>query len=758
MNKHLLLFTFYFSLSTCLFAQPGALDLSFNPGAGGDSTIWTVAMQPDGKALIGGCFTTYNGMPTNRLARLNPDGSPDTSFNTGTGADRKIHAIALQPDGRILVGGDLLTYNGDSVFKLVRLMPNGLRDTSFNTGLGFGGGIKSLVIQPDGKILVGGNMILFNGQSINQITRLMPNGSADSVWQPGLAANGAVSCLTLQPDSHIIIGGSFTQYDGQICLRIARAKPNGKVDSTFNTGIGGAGANVDAIALQPNGQILLAGQFTHYNGTPEAHIVRVHSNGTIDFSFIQNSGANMPTTSLKLLPSGNVLVGGEFSSYQGKPAGRIALLNQQGIADSLFRNNSGTGANDRTLAITTQPSGKILIAGDFTTYNGTSRSRIARLYNCLTPQPDSIYGTGYAPCSGTPQTFYVQPVTGATKYEWTLPNGWTGSSDSTSIIATGTGTGGVITVKAFTDSCGWSYVTSRAIATIQPPGVDICLVTVDTQSTHNIIMWEKPVTTLIDSFCIYRETATNTYTKIASVAYGELSEYHDTAANPNVTSYRYKLSVLDTCGAESALSSYHSTIHFQNLGSGNFQWTFYQIEGASNPVMSFNVYRDNLGNGSFSVIGNVPGTNATFFDNTFNSFANSDYVIDANWSISCTPTRAVNTTRSNIKHKNAIDALAVNEEEILKQIEVYPNPAHQEVYVRFPETVHVERIELLNALGQVAFYPPPVSGGVPEGRGGNVSGGVRGEVISLENLPKGIYILNIETGEGISLNKKIVIQ
>lgn len=370
-------------------------------------------------------------------------------------------------------------------------------------------------------------------------------------------------------------------------------------------------------------------------------------------------------------------------------------------------------------------------------------STTARLYNCLTTQPDSIYGNPYALCSGTMQTYSITPVTEATQYEWTLPNDWIGNSDSFSINIISNGMGGNITVRAFTDSCGWSYVTTRAIATIQPANVPICLITVDSQSTHNILIWEKPQTMLIDSFFIYRETATNVYTKIAAVPYDSLSEYHDYAANPNATSYRYKLSVLDTCGAESALSNFHNTFHLQNLGGGNFQWTFYQIEGASNPVTSFNFYRDAFNNGSFFPIGNIPGTNATFTDVSAASFPNAVYVVDANWNISCTPSRAVNTTRSNIRHQNAID---VGEQNLNAQnsFEIYPNPAAETVYLLFAASnVEAKHIEIFNTIGQKVYS--------------TVTENEMNPSIDLLSFANGVYSIRVEAN-GLSAVKKLVIR
>jgi uncharacterized delta-60 repeat protein len=679
-------------------AQPGALDLSFNPGSAANNEVLGIALQPDGKVLMVGNFNAYNGTYSNGIARVNSYGKLDTTFRTGTGFPGLPRVVVMQPDGQILVGGDFQTYDTTASKGLVRLNSDGSIDTSLQVGTGFNDRVYAVDLQPDGKIVVGGLFTEYNGNTCKRLVRLFANGDIDTSFDTYLGANASVEDLHVLPTGKIIIAGDFTGFWGDPTLRIARVNADGSRDSSF-TALPGASAVIFAAEPQPNGGIIVGGNFNFYDAQPHSKIAKVLDTGGNDPGFVAGTGANSPVGDIQLLDNGDIFFAGGFTAFQGRTVNRLALTNNTGTLDTAF-NRYGTGADEAINALALQPNGKLLIAGSFTYYNGITRNRIARLYNCLTPQPDSIYGSTYALCSGTPQTYSVTPISGVTKYEWTLPAGWLGSSDSASITATGNGTGGTISVKAFTDSCGYSYVTSRTIATIKPMGVDICLVTVDSASTHNIIIWEKPITALIDSFCIYRETTTNVYTKIADVPYDSLSEYHDYAANPNVTSYRYKLSVIDTCGAESELSPYHNTIHFQNLGSGNFQWTFYQIENAANPVLSFNIYRDNLGNGNFFAIGNVPGTNSTFFDNTFNSFNNSEYVVDVDWSISCTPTRAVNTTRSNKRPKGIIDIQGViNQPDMLQQIQVYPNPASQMLYLNYPEQLTVVQWQIVKRIG-----------------------------------------------------------
>ena len=725
-------------ISVIALAQPGALDLTFNPGTGADTTVDATLTLPDGKIVIGGEFLNYNGQGRKYLARLNPNGSLDTTFAIGTGPGSRVFCLALQSDGKLLVGGDFAVFNGDSILKIIRLLPGGAPDPTFRPDT-FLSRPKEIVVQPDGKIIVAGSFASVNGLPYINLARLHSNGKLDTSFNTLNALNGTVETLALQPDGKLLIGGSFTRYFGVQGYRIARVNTDGSADTTFNMPLGGAGANVNTIKLLPDGRILMGGAFTFYNGSTVGHVACTFPDGTIDFSYLQNPAANRPVFASCLLPNGNYLVGGDFTSYQSNPAPGLASTTPDGVFDPQF--NPGTGVNNTILSLVLDTKNKIMACGFFTTYNSVSRRRIARLYNCLTPQPDSIYGSSYALCSGTPQIYSVTPVADATRYEWVLPSGWQGTSDSASIVATGTGTGGTISVKAFTDSCGYSYATVRTIETTQPNLVPICLVTVDTNSTHNILIWEKPASTIIDSFIIYRQTATNLYTRIAAVQYDSLSEYHDMAANPNITSYRYKLAVLDTCGAESDLSAFHNTIHLQNFGLGNFQWTFYQIENQLNPVLNFNVYRDNLGNGNFLQIGNVPGTNSTFTDINYSIYDTSVYVVDVNWNISCSSSRAVNTTRSNIKLIKQIDTPIIIgiTEPVLAQLLAYPNPTSAYLHLTVPEGIQVFKIDILNNVGQT------------------VSSFTNQTSLSTEQLPAGFYTLQIATNRG-QVVRKVIIQ
>src|SRR2546427_781437 len=96
-------------------AVPGALDLSFNPGTGANNIVNSFAVQTNGQVFIGGLFTTVNGTNINRIARLNADGSLDTSFDPGTGAaNYPVRSVVVQPDGKVLIGGEFTAVNGNT--------------------------------------------------------------------------------------------------------------------------------------------------------------------------------------------------------------------------------------------------------------------------------------------------------------------------------------------------------------------------------------------------------------------------------------------------------------------------------------------------------------------------------------------------------------------------------------------------------------------------------------------------------------------
>ncbi len=355
----------------------GSLDPSFNPGAGANLAIRTISLQSDGKIIVGGHFTTFDGAPYSGIARLHTDGSLDASFNPGSGANGPVLQTALQPDGKVMVAGGFTTVNGLSRNYIARLKPNGSLDPNFDPATGANNWVNCMAIDSNGNIVIGGSFTSFNGVSQNRIARLHPDGSIDMGFNPGLGANAAVESIAIQGGSGLmIIGGAFTSYNGIPQGHISRINPDGSLDQNFNFGIG-LNYIVSTTVLQPDDKVLIGGSFTNYNGTSRNYIARLNADGSLDATFNPGTGTNYEINSIALQTDGKILIGGLFTDYNGTSRNRIARLNADGSLDATF--NPGTGADYWIYSIALQPDGKILIGGLFTDYNGTSRNGIARL-------------------------------------------------------------------------------------------------------------------------------------------------------------------------------------------------------------------------------------------------------------------------------------------------------------------------------------------------------------------------------------------
>jgi len=376
--KKLLLLTAHCLLLTAYSAnaQPGANDPTFNPGTGVDGQVRSTSIQSDGKIIIVGTFNSYNGTARRNLARLNADGTLDLSFNPGTGANSHVFTTAIQSDGKVIIGGNFNSYNGTPINRIARLNADGTLDLSFNPGTGANSQVWTISIQSDGKIIIGGALTSYNGTSRKRIARLNANGTLDTGFHPAGGANNQIQTISIQSDGKVIIGGHFTTYHSTLINRIARLNANGTIDLSFNPGFGSNNVT-QTIAIQSDGKIIIGGQFTSYNGTPINRIARLNADGTLDTGFNPGAGANWSVSTIAIQSDGKVIIGGDFTSYNGTPINRIARLNADGTLDTGF--NPGTGVNNAVMTTSIQSDGKIIIGGGFPTYNGTARNRVARV-------------------------------------------------------------------------------------------------------------------------------------------------------------------------------------------------------------------------------------------------------------------------------------------------------------------------------------------------------------------------------------------
>ncbi|MCF6131530.1 T9SS type A sorting domain-containing protein [Flavobacterium wongokense] len=429
----------------------GLIDNSFLIGQTDYGSLTYSMIQPDGKILIGGQFSTYNGTSANNITRLNSDGTIDNSFTTGIGLNQTVSALAVQSDNKILIGGSFTYYDTTAADSIVRLNSNGSSDSGFLTGIVVANSsAKALCIQSDGKIVVGFNGNHYNNSRLNRLIRLNSDGSTDSSFNIGSGFNlgsGAfthIDVIVQQADGKLVVSGLFSNYNGHNVKNLVRLNTDGSFDNTFSNANSNNLEDVISMVIQPNGKIiacdwvtngafsdvvrfnadgspdptfisvaefdqsisnivlqsdgkiLVGGDFTSYNNTTANGIIRLNADGSIDNSF--NSGTAFEdggqVYSIALLPNGKIMVGGFFFSYNGTTVKHLVRLNSDGTLDTSF--NTGTSFNRFAWTIAVQQDGKVLVGGiNFSSYNGTPSNRIIRLNSDGSADSSFIIGSGF---------------------------------------------------------------------------------------------------------------------------------------------------------------------------------------------------------------------------------------------------------------------------------------------------------------------------------------------------------------------------
>ncbi|MFA5854149.1 MAG: delta-60 repeat domain-containing protein [Patescibacteria group bacterium] len=376
-------------------------------GSGPNSYLWAIDQQADGDVLIGGEFRAVSGVARNRVARLNADGTLDAAFDASVGANgtvRKVHALS---NGDVLIVGEFSQVAGVSRNKVARLNADGSLDTDFDPGTGANLGVYTSALQSDGKLVIGGDFTVFDGTTRFSIARLNTDGTLDATFDPGAGFNGRVLALRVHSDGTIAVGGEFTTADGVARNHIARLNADGSLDTSFDPGTGANGA-VNAVDLQLDGKVVLGGDFTSVNGTSRNFVARMNANGTLDTTFDPGTGASSSVYAVASSADNKLSIGGVFTSVNGTSRGAVARLNADGSVDTGF--DPGTGANFVVYAMKIQTDGNVLFGGSFMSVDGLIRNNLARVEGSLASAGISISETSGATSvseSGSTDTFSV---------------------------------------------------------------------------------------------------------------------------------------------------------------------------------------------------------------------------------------------------------------------------------------------------------------------------------------------------------------
>ena len=359
---------------------------------------------------IGGGFNYFNdGIAPRGIARINSNGSQDYTFSktiTGTSIgfniitySTQVNTLNIDNNNKILVGGGFSHYNNLPIgTNLARLNADGSLDATLSAAayaVGFNSQhqVHNIVPLSDGKILVGGAFSTYNSETHRGFIRLNNDGSIDTSLSAVagnnrfialFGGNGAVLQTLIEPDNKMVIGGYFVTYNSQTYNNFVRLNYDGSVDTSLSAVAGTSRFNMPAymysIVKGLNNSYMLGGEFTAYNSQSHNRFIRLNYDGSIDASLSAVAGGsrfNNPVYSIALQSDNKILVGGDFTTYNSASHLGIIRLNYDGSVDASFVTGTGFGVGVRKILLLNN--GKILVGGVFTTYNGEPVRGIALL-------------------------------------------------------------------------------------------------------------------------------------------------------------------------------------------------------------------------------------------------------------------------------------------------------------------------------------------------------------------------------------------
>jgi uncharacterized delta-60 repeat protein len=368
-----------------VLGQWGGVDTTFSASSGFDNDVFSIGVRPDGKLLVTGFFESHGRTSRSGVARLLSGGDLDSGFDPGNGATtpgglpHTVDTHTLLPDGRVMVGGRFQAFDGVTQPYLARLNENGSFDNTYRPALD--GLVVAMALQADGGLLIGGSFQTISGSPRNRLARLLSSGSPDPAFATEVGPDRSISAIAIQPDGRILVAGAFTNYSGTPRFRIARLSADGQLDTNFNLG-NGPNRAVQSISLQPDGKIIIGGEFTEVDGVPRNYVARLNEDGSPDASFTPDFGLVFGgVLVVRVATDGKVLVGGEFTTVDGEARLNLVRLGSDGRLDPTFDIGNGPsgGFEPRVRTIAFQPDGKVLVGGGFTRFDGANANYIVRL-------------------------------------------------------------------------------------------------------------------------------------------------------------------------------------------------------------------------------------------------------------------------------------------------------------------------------------------------------------------------------------------
>ncbi|TLD68865.1 hypothetical protein FEM03_20540 [Phragmitibacter flavus] len=357
---------------------PGTVDESFTVKAVQGGKITQLVQQPDGKVLVAGNFTKVNGTDRAWVIRLNTDGSVDESFNFTASPSWEFQitemVLAVQPDGRILL------FNNHSFASLIRLNVDGSSDSSFAPPAmhtSSGPEAHAILLQEDGKILVGGRFSTVNGTARSNLARINADGTLDTTFS--LAVGGRVKMLQALENGSVLIGGEITTVGGTSVNKVAKINDSGQLDTSFAPALVPGVTSVNVAVVLEDGRLRLGGSRSGANSDPAGWVAGLLTNGEVDPSFNtwMSTEGIVEALVLRNLESSGYLIGGGFTDDNGTAQSAVQSLDQGGMPQ--VEAQQVDMVNSRASALLPLADGRVLVGGDVVTVGNQSRLGLARL-------------------------------------------------------------------------------------------------------------------------------------------------------------------------------------------------------------------------------------------------------------------------------------------------------------------------------------------------------------------------------------------
>lgn len=356
------------SPTPCICFPPGS---GFTQSGGLGLDVLSIALdQPLNRMYVGGDMVQYNGTTLFGFTALdlttgNIVGSP---FNTAL-LNSTAWKVAVQPDNKVLIGGSFTTYSGVSQNRLTRINTNGFRDTTFNIGTGFNSTVTSILVDSNNKILVGGNFTTYSGNTKGGLVRLNSDGSLDTTFSgltTGFGGLGVVGEI-IEYSGKYYIGGQWSTYNGVSAPDVLRLNSDGSLDTAFSATTYSGATNVRGLGVQSSGKVIVG----DVNGTTQ----RLNTNGSLDTTFTATS-YSAGLSVVNVLPDDKILVGGRILGHG------IRRINVNGGNDATFNTTmTFTNQADRGVQTIVVTDNCYFIGGDWTELNGQIGTDLARIYS-----------------------------------------------------------------------------------------------------------------------------------------------------------------------------------------------------------------------------------------------------------------------------------------------------------------------------------------------------------------------------------------